>query len=68
MTDPYNNDKTVGFENRESTEADKIIEFFMIACNVVRAKDFNIKSIPILYRVHDKPNDFRLEDTFDLIK
>lgn len=67
-TDPFNNDKIVGFENRISTEADKIIEFFMIACNVVRAKDFNIKSIPILYRVHDVPDTLKLEDTFDLIK
>lgn len=67
-TDPFNNDKTIGFENRTSTEADKLIEFFMIACNVVRAKDFNIKSIPILYRVHDVPDTLKLEDTFDLIK
>ena len=67
-TDPFDNDKTIGFENRVSSEADKIIEFFMIACNVVRAKDFNIRSIPILYRVHDVPDALKLEDTFLLIK
>ena len=67
-TNPYDGDKIVGFENRIISEADKIIEFFMIACNVVRAKDFNIRSVPILYRIHDKPNDLKLEDTFELIK
>jgi ribonuclease R len=67
-TDPFNNDQIVAFENMVATEADKIIEFFMIACNVTRAYDFTVKSVPILYRVHDKPNDFKLEDTFDLIK
>lgn len=67
-TEPYNNDEILGFENRIISLANKIIEFFMIECNVVRAKDFNIKSIPILYRVHDKPNELKLEDTFEVIK
>ena len=67
-TNPYNNDEILGFENRIISIADKIIEFFMVDCNVVRAKDFNIRSIPILYRVHDRPNDLKLEDTFELIK
>jgi ribonuclease R len=66
-TNPYNNE-IIGFENRISSIADKIIEFFMVECNVIRAKDFNIKSIPILYRVHDKPDGLKLEDTFELIK
>lgn len=68
VTDPFNNDQILGFENRISTEADKLIEFFMIACNVVRAEDFNLRSIPVLYRVHDRPDGFKLEDTFELIK
>ena len=67
-TDPYNNDAILGFENRNPSEADKIIEFFMIACNVVRAKDFTLRGIPILYRIHDKPDSLKLEDTFDKIR
>jgi len=68
QTNPYNNDEILGFINRAITFSNKIIEYFMIECNVVRAKDFNIKSVPIFYRVHDKPDGFKLESTFDLIK
>lgn len=67
-TDPYNNDQILGFENRIPQESDKIIEVFMIACNVVRAMDFNLREIPILYRVHDKPDNLKLENTLDKIK
>ena len=68
QVDPYKNDEIIGFVNRVITIADKIIEFFMVECNVVRAKDFNIRSIPIFYRIHDKPDALKLESTFDLIK
>ena len=67
-TDPFNNDQILGFENRSPQEADRIIEVFMIACNVVRATDFTEKGIPILYRVHDVPDSLKLEDTFDKIR
>lgn len=67
-TDPYNNDQILSFENIQAEEANKIIEFFMIACNVIRAKDFNLRSVPILYRVHGQPDNLKLESTFDLIK
>ena len=68
MTDPYNNDQILGFENRTIGESDKIIELFMIACNVVRARDFDSRGIPILYRVHDRPDGLKLDNTFELIK
>ena len=67
-TDPFNNDQILGFENRSPQEADRIIEVFMIACNVIRATDFTEKGIPILYRIHDKPDSLKLDDTLDKIK
>jgi len=68
VKDVYNNDKILEFENRQCEEAEKIIENFMIMANEVIATDFYWRELPFVYRVHDVPEEIRLEDTIDQIK
>ena len=68
VKDVYNNDKILEFENRQCEEAEKIIENFMIMANEVIATDFYWRELPFVYRVHDVPEEIRLEDTIEQIK
>ena len=66
--DVFNNNKIIKFEKRVSEEAEKLIENFMIIANQVVATDFYWRDIPFVYRTHDTPDEFRLEDTIEHIK
>lgn len=59
--------KTIDIVKRESTFAHKIIEEFMVVANSAVAKFLDEKNIPALYRVHEKPNQERLENTLNFI-
>ncbi len=60
--------KTVDIVLRESSFANKIIEEFMVAANSTVAKYlWENKKIPSIYRVHDVPNEERLENTLHFI-
>ncbi len=62
------NGKTVDIVLRESSFANKIIEEFMIAANSAVAKYlWENKKIASIYRVHDVPNEERLENTLRFI-
>ena len=62
------NGKTVDIVLRESSFANKIIEEFMVAANSAVAKYlWENKKIPSIYRVHDVPNEERLENTLNFI-
>lgn len=62
------NGKTVDIVLRESSFANKIIEEFMVAANSAVAKYlWENKKIPAIYRVHDEPNQERLENTLNFI-
>lgn len=62
------NGKTVDIILRESSFANKIIEEFMVAANSAVAKYlWENKRIPSIYRVHDVPNEERLENTLRFI-
>ena len=65
--DVYNNDKIIGFETRHNEEAQRIIENFMIAANEAVASHFYWRDIPFIYRVHNNPDDLKLENTIDII-
>lgn len=66
--DVFEDNKTLGFENRANEEAEKIIENFMIAANETVATDFYWKELPFIYRTHDIPEEMKLEDTIEQIK
>ncbi|MBE7054787.1 MAG: ribonuclease R [Ruminococcaceae bacterium] len=61
------NGKTTDIVLRESSFANKIIEEFMVAANSAVAKFLWEKNIPSIYRVHDIPNQERLENTLNFI-
>lgn len=66
--DIYNNDKIQEFQSRESDEAERLIEHFMILANEVVAADFYWRELPFIYRTHDFPNEEKIEDTIEQIK
>ena len=61
------NGKTVDIVLRENSFANKIIEEFMVAANSAVAKYLWEKNIPAIYRVHDEPNQERLENTLNFM-
>jgi ribonuclease R len=50
------------------TEANELIEEFMIAANILVAKKFRIQEAPFIYRVHEAPNPERLERFYSVAK
>ena len=68
IKDLYDNERILNFENRQSEEAEKLIENFMILANQVVASDFYWRELPFIYRTHDTPEEMHLEDTLEQIK
>lgn len=62
------NDKIVEFINRKNKDAEKIIENFMIIANETVASHFFWKNIPFIYRIHENPDEDKLENTIKLIE
>ncbi|MGN1208423.1 MAG: ribonuclease R, partial [Christensenellales bacterium] len=56
------------FEKRPNTMADRIIESFMLIANETVAKEFENKHIPFVYRVHEKPNEEKLENFKEFVE
>ena len=52
---------------RERTEAERLIESFMLAANETVAEHFEKMHVPFLYRVHEEPNSERLDKFFDFV-
>ncbi|MFB9972113.1 ribonuclease R [Pseudoroseomonas cervicalis] len=57
---------------RQRLDSHRLIEEFMVAANVCAAEELERLAQPLLYRVHDRPSDAKLEglrqflDSFDL--
>lgn len=67
-TDLYDENVIVGFEKRKVSEAEKIIEIFMILANEVVATEFTKRNIPFIYRTHGNPDDIKLDKTIGIIE
>jgi ribonuclease R len=48
--------------------AHKLIEVFMIAANVATAQYLSMHCAPALYRIHDKPNEFKVSSFLSMLK
>ena len=56
------------FIERTNEEAEKIIENFMIMANETVATYFYWRDLPFIYRVHNLPDEIKLEKTVELIQ
>jgi ribonuclease R len=60
--------RVAGVEKRQTLEANKLIEEFMIMANVCAAETLEDKRTPLVYRVHDKPSDSKLAQLSDFLE
>lgn len=58
----------IEFTTRDNEEAENIIENFMIVANETIATYFYWKDLPFIYRVHNIPDEIKLEQTMELIQ
>ncbi len=58
----------IGVEKRDRNWAHKLIEEFMIIANETVAKEFCLKQIPFVYRVHEIPTKEKLNKVIDFMK
>ncbi len=49
---------------RDRDQAEKLIEDFMLKANETVAYHMNISGLPIIYRIHEKPDQEKLHNTF----
>ncbi len=62
------NGKPIEIIKRERGISEKLIESFMLMANETVAYHMNIMNLPIVYRVHEKPIQDKLHETFNEIK
>ncbi len=62
------NGYVTGFKKRERNDAHRLIEEFMILANETIARHFNLKDVPFVYRVHEKPTQEKLKVVYDFLK
>lgn len=53
---------------RERADSERMIEDFMLSANETVAYHMNISNLPIVYRVHEKPDQEKLHNVFSAIK
>lgn len=58
----------VEFTPRESLAAEKLIENFMVSANETVATYVGWMNLPFVYRTHQGPNKFKLEEALNIIK
>ena len=51
----------------ERFDAEKLIEDFMLLANETVAYHMNLMKLPIVYRIHETPDQDRLHQTFDIL-
>ncbi|MCR5787296.1 MAG: ribonuclease R [Acholeplasmatales bacterium] len=61
------NGDPIEFNLRTRDKAELMIEDFMLKANETVAYHLNISNLPCLYRVHEEPDDERVNDVFNLI-
>lgn len=60
-------DKPIEFIHTNNEEAEKIIENFMIIANETVATHFYWQELPFVYRVHNNPDEIKIDNTIELI-
>lgn len=60
--------KAIGVEKRERNAAHRLIEDFMVLANETVAKEFNVRGVPFVYRVHESPRKEKLVSVTDFMK
>ena len=58
----------IEFTERGNEEAENLIENFMIAANETIATYFYWRDLPFIYRIHNIPDEIKLEQTMELIQ
>ena len=58
------NGKPIEIIKRDRLDAEKLIEDFMLKANETVAYHMNIMGLPIIYRIHEKPDQEKLHNTF----
>lgn len=59
------NGKPIDIKLRERGTSEKMIESFMLAANETVAEHYNVKHVPFLYRVHEKPDGEKVKNFFE---
>lgn len=59
------NGKPIDIKLRERGTSEKMIESFMLAANETVAEHYNVKHVPFLYRVHEKPDEEKIKNFFE---
>lgn len=59
------NGKPIDIKLRERGTSEKMIESFMLAANETVAEHYNLKHVPFLYRVHEKPDEEKIKNFFE---
>lgn len=57
----------VDFEKRERNDAHRLIENFMVLANQTVAKEFCLREIPFVYRVHESPKKEKVLSIIDYL-
>jgi ribonuclease R len=60
--------RIAGVKKRQTLEANKLIEEFMIQANVCAAETLEAKKTPLVYRVHDTPSDTKVAQLADFLE
>ena len=59
--------RPVAIEKRERSIAERLIEEFMLAANETVAEHFTKAKVPFLYRIHERPDEEKLQAFFAFI-
>ena len=62
------NGKAIDIKKRVQRSGEALIEDFMIAANETVATHISNMELPFIYRVHDLPNNDKIEDFLNLVK
>ncbi|MQS51939.1 ribonuclease R [Companilactobacillus mishanensis] len=61
------NGKPIDIKLRNRGVSERMIESFMLAANETVAENYNLKHVPFLYRVHEKPDEEKVKNFFEFV-